>query len=132
LFRAGIIQPGSTVFKQVEAYFRNRNFIREGFTGLMPCSLIEYLPTEHTSGHEWYVVTSDVYWFHAWLACGETEKARLVFYTMLKFAMSAEFYMLERFADNDPTFTPWQPNASANGRMLLMMLEFFDSKGMGK
>ena len=132
LFRAGIIQPGSTVFKQVEAYFRNRNFIREGFTGLMPCSLIEYLPTEHTSGHEWYVVTSDVYWFHAWLACGETEKARLVFYTMLKFAMSAEFYMLERFADNDPTFTPWQPNASANGRMLLMMLEFFDSKGMDK
>jgi hypothetical protein len=127
LFRAGIIQPGSNVFKQVEAYFRNRHFIRAGFTGLMPCSLIEYLPTEHTSGHEWYMVTSDAYWFHAWLACGEVEKARQVFYTVLKFAMSAEFYMLERYADNDPTFTPWQPNASANGRMITMLLAFFDN-----
>jgi hypothetical protein len=36
--------------------------------------------------------------------------------------------MLERFADNDPTFCPWQPNASANGRLIQMLFEFFGSR----
>ncbi len=47
---------------------------------------------------------------------------------MVQYAMSAEFYMVERYADNDPTFCPWQPNGSANGRMIAMMFQYFEAK----
>ncbi|MHB9130324.1 MAG: hypothetical protein ACYDBB_04420 [Armatimonadota bacterium] len=39
--------------------------------------------------------------------------------------MTCEYYLTERFADNDPAFCPWQPNASANGRVIMMLLDFF-------
>jgi hypothetical protein len=126
LLRSGLVPPGSRLARQVEAWFRNRNLMRGSFTGLMPCSLIEFIPVEHTSGHEWYMLTSDAFWFHAWLAGGELEKAAGVFYNVLKYAMTPEFYVMERYADNDPAFTPWQPNASANGRLIEMMLAFFE------
>lgn len=32
-------------------------------------------------------------------------------------------------ADADPAFRPWQPNASANGRTLMMLLDSFGERG---
>ena len=38
--------------------------------------------------------------------------------------MSKEFYMIERYKVSNEWFAPWMPNASANGRTILMMLDF--------
>jgi uncharacterized protein len=37
--------------------------------------------------------------------------------------------MLERYKASDPWFTPWMPNASANGRTILMMLDMAKADG---
>ena len=42
----------------------------------------------------------------------------------IKYSMSKEYIMLERFMDNDKYFCCWQPNASANGRTLEMLLDW--------
>ena len=46
----------------------------------------------------------------------------------MRYGMSAEFYMQERYADNDPAFCPWQPNASANGRLILMLFDYYGAE----
>lgn len=39
--------------------------------------------------------------------------------------MTAEWTMQERYADSDPSFCPGQPNASANGRLLMMLMDIY-------
>ena len=36
--------------------------------------------------------------------------------------MKEEFYMAERYAANDKYYVPWSPNASANGRTIMMLV----------
>ena len=77
------------------------------------------------AGHTWYTSYSDMYWFYHYLAIGEREKAENILVGQLKYGMTPEYYMLERYADNDPYFTPWLPNASANGRTIMMLCDFY-------
>ena len=39
--------------------------------------------------------------------------------------MTDEYYMQERYDDHDPWFAPWSPNFSANGRMIIMLLDYY-------
>ena len=41
----------------------------------------------------------------------------------INYAMTDEYYMIERHDDSDPYFLPWSPNASANGRTLMMLMD---------
>lgn len=125
LIRAGVLQPGSRPFEQVEAYFRNRGWMSNGLNGLMTCSLIEWLPTDRWAGHTWYTTSADLLWFYGWLESGQFGKAEETFLALIRYSMSEEYYMQERYADNDPSFVPWQPNASGNGRFLMMMIDYF-------
>jgi hypothetical protein len=120
LIRLGLVKPGGKVFRQLEAYFRNRRLIQNGLTGLMQDSY----PGDRWCGHTWYLGISDMAWFYGWLEAGEIEKAEETFFAVLKYGMTAEHYMQERYADNDPTYVPWSPNASNNGRVIMMMLDY--------
>ena len=126
LIRAGVIPAGSKISKQVEAFFRNRGLMKNGFTGLMNDGLIfQGHNSDPWAGHTWYTSFSDMCWFYNWLESDERNKAEETLMAQLKWGMSAEYYLLERYADNDPYWTPWMPNASANGRLLMMMSDFF-------
>jgi hypothetical protein len=46
----------------------------------------------------------------------------------LKYIMTPEYYMMERYDETNPFYTPWLPNASANGRTMLMILDYYGSK----
>ena len=70
------------------------------------------------------MTTSEIAWFYVALANGDRDRARELLYALYEYAMSEEFYMLERYASNDPAYAPWSPNASANGRLINMMLDF--------
>jgi len=128
LIRAGIIDSKSPVFEKVEKYFRNRGWMKNGLTGLMTDGLLGSFHSDPWAGHTWYVSFSDFCWFLGWMKTGEKEKAFETMWAQVRYGMSQHYYMLERFADNDPTFCPWQPNASANGRLIQMLFEFFGSR----
>ena len=42
-----------------------------------------------------------------------------------KYATSNEGYMVERFCDQDAFWCPWMPNASGNGRLIGMLLQYY-------
>jgi len=132
LLRAGIISPNSNLLLQIECYFLNRGWMKNGLNGLMTNSrLSRWGAYDPWMGHTWYTSFPDMPWFHAWLARGEREKAAQILWAQMKYAMTPEYYMQERYADNDPTFCPWQPNASANGRMMMMLLDFYGERSTG-
>lgn len=126
LIRAGIIKPDSPVFVQVENYMRNRGLMNNGLCGLMTDSLLLHGHAgDKWAGHTWYTTYADICWFYGWLERGEFDKAEATFQALVKYSMSGEFYVAERYADNDPTFAPWQPNGSGSARILLMMFDCF-------
>ncbi len=126
LLRAGIIRPQSELFEQLERYWRQQGWMQNGLTARMTDSLMTHgYMADPWAGHTWYTSFSDMHWFYAWLERGERQKAAETLWAQLQYGMSPEFYMLERYADNDPTFAPWQPNASANGRTIMMLLDFY-------
>lgn len=126
LLFGGVMDPNSPECALAEQYFRNRGCMKNGLTGLMNDGLMRpSRPCDPWAGHMWYLSTCDSRWFHAWLEQGKREKAFETLNASLRYGMSEEYYIPERIADNDPTWAPWQPNASANGRMLHMLMDYF-------
>ncbi len=73
----------------------------------------------------WYVCDVEHYWFKIFMENGDRARAEEIIRDNFKFAMTDEYYMLERYKQNDPYFTPWMPNASANGRTVDMLMDFY-------
>ena len=70
----------------------------------------------------WYVLAGDACWHRDFLARGESEKALLVLYSSLVYAMSEDmFETVERVNTADSNFAPFQPNSSGNGLVLTML-----------
>jgi len=129
LVRAGIIDANSPLFERLELYWRKRGWMQNGLTAPMTeCLMTQGYFADPWAGYTWYVSMSDFQWYHAWLARGERDKAAETLAAQIRYGMSAEYYMLERYAANDPTFCPWQPNASANGRTLEMLFSFYGER----
>ena len=72
--------------------------------------------------HVWYTTASEMYWHDTFLRVGRRDLADLVWEAVLKYAMSPEFYVSERYRDDTPWYSPWCPNASGSGRIILMLL----------
>ena len=127
LLRSGVLRAGSREARLVENYYRNRGYGQHGLMGLMGDGLLlQGDNADYWAGHTWYTSAPDICWFYAWLESGQKEKAKQTLEAQLKYAMTPEYYMCERYADNDPYFTPWLPNASANGRTLMMLLDYYN------
>lgn len=126
LIRSGVIKPNSETADLVENYFRNRGLMRNGLTGLMnDGQLKQGASSDPWAGHTWYVSTPDYCWFEHWLRSGNRDKALETLKAQLKYGLTEEYYAMERYADNDPYFVPWMPNASANGRLIMMLCDFY-------
>ncbi len=125
LLIAGVIPHGGELSKKIENWFKNRNQMRNGLTGRMNTGLMSVLNTgrqyDPWAGHTWYTSYGDMAWFYNWLDGDEVEKAEETLKANLKYGMTKEYYLTERYADNDPYYTPWLPNASANGRLMNML-----------
>lgn len=69
----------------------------------------------------WYVNSIEQGKYMNHLARGEHEKALLIFYTNLIYSMSQDCYQtVERIRIDQPNFSPFQQNASGNGRIIEM------------
>ena len=72
--------------------------------------------------HVWYTTASDMYWHSNFLRIGRDDLAEKVLDATLRYAITAECYVNERYRDDTPWYSPWCPNASGSGRIILMLL----------
>lgn len=129
LLQAGVMDPCSRETEMVESFFRNRKCMQRGLTGLMCDGRLRPLKeTDSAAGHTWYLSTCDMRWFMTWMAQGRRDKAEEVIKAEIAYGMSDAYYFVERFVDNDPYYMPWQPNASNNGRLLMMLADFYGTR----
>jgi hypothetical protein len=73
----------------------------------------------------WYVSTAEACFFRYFLRHGMYERCEEIIRDNIRFAMTDEYYMIERFHENEPYFIPWSPNASANGRLIKMLVDYY-------
>jgi hypothetical protein len=73
-----------------------------------------------------YIGVGEWVWQEIYLRRGEWKKAFAVTQINLRYGKSRGAHQVqERFRLSDPTFCPWQPNGSGNGRLLDMMVKSF-------
>ena len=71
--------------------------------------------------HVWYTTASEYNWFFAWKRVGRDDLARQALDACLRYAVTDEYQVGERFHDASPWYLPWSPNASGAGRILQML-----------
>ncbi len=120
------VDPNGETAKHIENYFKNRGLHKNGLHGLFNCLLLGHNKDDPWAGHMWYTGFVDQSWFNIFMKQGRFLEAKETLDAQLKYSMSKEYYMLERFMDNDKYFCCWQPNASANGRTLEMLLDWYE------
>ena len=74
------------------------------------------------SNHYWYTTSSELLWQDCFLCIGRKDLADLVFDALMKYSLTTEYYVGERYRDDTPWYCPWSPNASGSGRIIQMML----------
>ena len=73
--------------------------------------------------HYWYTTSMEKHWHHLLRQAGQDELADKVLNGVLRYAMTQDLCVGERYCDNDPWYLPWSPNASGSGRIIQMLLE---------
>ena len=73
--------------------------------------------------HVWYTTWSERNWFLGWKRAGRDDLAGRAAEVCLKYALTDELYVGERYHDANAWFYPWSPNASGAGRIVMMLLE---------
>ena len=73
--------------------------------------------------HYWYTTSQDLKWHRAFRMIGRNDLADVILEAALKFSMSRELYVGERYRDDEPWFLPWSPNCSGSGRIIQMLLD---------
>ena len=129
LIIAGIAAPDSEFAGLMEEFYRDECTMKNGLTGLMDDGLIfQGHNADPWAGHTWYTNAGDEGWFYMWMDRGETEKAHETLEALMYYGMTDAYYLNERYADNDPCWVPWMPNASANGRLIKMLMRFYGTR----
>ena len=73
--------------------------------------------------HIWYTTWGEHNWFIGWKRAGLDDLAARAVDVCLKYALTDELYVGERYHDANVWFYPWSPNASGSGRIVMMLLE---------
>ena len=120
-----VCPPGSEYAGQIEQYYKNRCMFQKGLHGLMNCGLLPYQQWDPWAGHVWYTGFVEQEWFNVFLREGRRKEAKQTLDAQLRYSMTSEFYVCERYCDNDPYFVPWLPNASGNGRIIEMLCDYY-------
>lgn len=69
----------------------------------------------------WYTTLGEYYWFDCFFRLGMKDRCTQIVDSICRYSMTKDYQMVERYHECDPWFVPWSPNASANGRLLLLL-----------
>ena len=123
LLHSGIAGYGTENAEKVIAYFRDE--LKDHQNGLV----LPFNEVNITSkGTQWYLNWLEYKLYFYYRKAGKPEIAKEFLQAQLKYAMTNEFYMAERYDDHDAYFTPWCPNCSAAGRTIMMLCDWYDGK----
>ena len=129
LLYTGFIEPGSRMMEQMESFFRKRGQFERGLTGRMTsCASMWDEAYFGGYGDVWYAIQSETYWIKAWVENGEYEKAKESLDACLRYGMTEEGIVAERYCSINPWYVPWQPNGSGSSRIIEIMLEYFGER----
>ena len=76
-------------------------------------------------GYTWYVTSAEFFAYFYYKNAGDRKAQEKILRSQLKYAVTGEYYTCERYDDHDAFVVPWLPNASANGRIIHMILDFY-------
>lgn len=116
-------------YEKIISYYTRRGIFKGGLYNKMPekdPSIPGVLISEIAAvgyGFIWYVCAQEYGWFNCMLRQGDIDRCTEIISDARKYAMSDEYYMIERYHQKDPWYAPWSPNASCNGRMINMALD---------
>ena len=116
-------------YLRVRKYYESRGLMIGGLYSKMPDKDPSIpgnlLSVVDEAGHSliWYVCAQEYGWFRNLLAHGDRERCCEIVRDAWKFAMSDDYYMLERYHESNVWYSPWSPNASCNGRFINMLLD---------
>lgn len=96
--------------------------------GMVKNGLHGHMPYRDGNTHIWYTSYTDYYWFRTRLRRGQRDIARQLIEAQVNYSMTPEYYMIERYCDNDPYFVPWSPNCSASGRLINILLDYCEGE----
>ena len=78
-----------------------------------------------SKGIQWYLNWLEYKLYFYYRRSGRADLARPLLQAQLKYGMTNEFYMAERYDDHDAYFTPWCPNCSAAARTIMMLCDWY-------
>lgn len=122
-----IMDPHSELFEQMENFYRETGFLDDEH-GLSAIMTNDACGADGLYGHVYYTGVAEPCWIHAWMERGETEKADKYANGILRYGVTPEFMVSERYSSVDPWFTPWQPNASGAGRLDHFLLNYYGER----
>ena len=127
LIRLGFMDPNSEIFEQMENFYREIGML-DDVHGLASRMTNDDCGSPGLYGNVYYTGVAEICWIEAWKRRGETEKAEAYLRGVLKYNITSEYIVSERYCSADPWFTPWQPNGSGAGRLNAFLMEYFGKK----
>jgi len=125
LFDFKVLDVHSRAFEQMERWMQDKGFQADGLVGRMSnCGGGNH----GRYARIYYTVNGEVSWIRHYKARGENEKAAKTFRALMKYCMTPEYIVSERYCPDCVWFSPWQPNASASGRILRILLDWFGER----
>ena len=95
--------------------------IRRGYANANGLYVNQIAKTPGCRDHIWYTTWTELQWFRAWHRVGRDDLAEQALEACLKYALTDELYVGERYHDANPWYYPWSPNASGSGRIVMML-----------
>ena len=87
--------------------------------------LYGHMPYPDGNTHIWYTTAPEIFIFRTFRRRGDYAAADAILNAILRYCLTDEYVLAERYADNDPWYVPWMPNASGSGRLLSMLLDTY-------
>ena len=81
-------------------------------------------------GRVWYTTWAEYSRYIYYARSGNRKKCKELIDALLKYNVTTEFYQCERYDDHDAYYSPWLPNASANGRVLDMLFDYYGKRSL--
>lgn len=128
-FMLDALKPDQKVYEKIINYYTRRGRMRGGLYNRMPemdpsiAGVLKSTTPASERKFVWYVCGQEYGWFRCMLKNGDRQRCKEIIDDSIRYAMSDEYYMLERYHQKNVWYAPWSPNASTNGRMLNMLLD---------
>ena len=121
----GIMDANSRIFEQMEAFYRKNGLVEHGLWGRLTNATD---PGVGEYGDVYYTGIPEMLWAFPFMDRGEWDKAEEAFNAIMRYNVTTEYIVSERYCSYDPWYTPWQPNGSGSARIVNFLLNYFDRR----